>query len=226
MIIAKLSPGFPGLIVLNQEGLVCYTSVNLFQILGETEIRPGLPLPESLLGWQNGTPWETEINDRRISFTAEFWEGRTLLLVADSHGAYSETATILNAIDEGIHVVNKHGQTVFYNPTMAKMEGMDYNQVINKDVLAMFPSLTPETSTILRVLRTREPSYDQVQTYFNNQGRRITTVNSTIPMWNGRRHSALPLSVYRHHSSGQANQCLSAAGKQHPRQPCGGWVYI
>ncbi|MTI94190.1 MAG: PAS domain S-box protein [Firmicutes bacterium] len=90
---------------------------------------------------------------------------------------------ILNAIDEGIHVVNEHGRTVFYNPTLAKMEGMDYSQVINTDVLTMFPSLTPETSTILRVLRTREPIYDQVQTYHNHKGQRITSVNSTIPLW-------------------------------------------
>lgn len=183
--LAKLSPGFPALLVVDQTGCVCYASMNLPQVLGSDDITVGQPLPDTLQGWRNGTPWETEVNERSISFTAEYWAGQTLLLVTDSHGAYSEVSTILNSIDEGIHVVNKHAQTVFYNPTMAKMEGMDYNQVINKDVLAMFPSLTPETSTILRVLRTREPIYDQVQTYFNNQGRRITTVNSTIPMWNG-----------------------------------------
>jgi len=183
--LARLSPGFPALLILDPGEVVRYTSMNLDQVLGSHEIRIGQPLPESLQGWRDGTPWETEVDARNISFTAEYWDGHTLLLVTDNHGAYSEASTILNSIDEGIHVVNSHGQTVFYNPTMAKMESMDYNQVINKDVLTMFPSLTPETSTILRVLRTREATYDQVQVYFNNKGRRITSVNSTIPLWNG-----------------------------------------
>ena len=185
--LARLSPGYPALIILDGENIVSFVSANLVQVLGANQVKTGLPLPGSLQGWRQGSPWETEIDNRSISFSAQNWQDQVLLLITDSHGAYSEASTILNSIDEGIHVVNQLGQTVFYNPTMAKMEGMDYNQVINKDVLAMFPSLTPETSTILRVLRTREPIYDQVQTYFNHKGRRITTVNSTIPLWNGSR---------------------------------------
>jgi arginine utilization regulatory protein len=187
MVLARLSSGYPGLLVLDRDLIVRNISSNVSQLLGDNLLKVGHPLPAFLQGWRDGSPWETEINEGSISFSAQYWQDQILLLITDSHGAYSEAATILNSIDEGIHVVNQHGQTVFYNPTMAKMEGMDYNQVINKDVLAMFPSLTPETSTILRVLRTREPNYDQVQAYFNNKGRRITTVNSTIPLWNGSR---------------------------------------
>lgn len=185
MNLAKLASGLPAIMILDGKEMVCHASNNLEDILGGQAIKIGHPLPENLLGWRQESPWETEVNGRNISFVAEAWADYTLLLVTDSQGAYSGAATILNSIDEGIHVVNKHGQTVFYNPTMAKMEGMDYNQVINKDVLALFPSLTPETSTILRALRTREPVYDQVQTYFNNKGQRITSLNSTIPLWNG-----------------------------------------
>lgn len=182
---ATLSPGFAALVILDRDGIVCYISSNLFQVLGGVEIRCGLPLPPTLTGWKDRTTWETEINQRNISLTAEDWNEHTILLVSDRQSVYSEASIILNSINEGIHVVNGKGQTVFYNPTMAKMEGMDYNQVINKDILAMFPSLTPESSTILRVLRTREPIYDQVQIYINNKGQRITSLNSTIPLWKG-----------------------------------------
>lgn len=185
MNLARLASGLPALIILDANDIVCYVANNLREVIGEKAVVPGKPLPTELLGWRRENPWETEINGRSISIVAETWQGHSFLLLSDSHGAYSGAATILNSIDEGIHVVNKHGQTVFYNPTMAKMEGMDYNQVINSDVLALFPSLTPETSTILRALRTREPVYDQVQTYYNNKGQRITTLNSTIPLWNG-----------------------------------------
>ncbi|MDD4768211.1 MAG: sigma 54-interacting transcriptional regulator [Eubacteriales bacterium] len=183
--LAKLASGLPVLLILDQAGVVCHASRNLEDLLGNQAVKAGSTLPKNLLGWRQERPWETEVNGRALSFVAEAWTDYTLLLVTDSQGDFSGAATILNSIDEGIHVVNKHGQTVFYNPTMAKMEGMDYNQVINKDVLALFPSLTPETSTILRALRTREPVYDQVQTYFNNKGQRITSLNSTIPLWNG-----------------------------------------
>ena len=185
MSLTGLSPRYPALLVLDEQENVCYGSRNLPQVLGGIKVEIGKPLPHALSGWRESSPWQTKIADSSVSIFAECWAGYTLLLVMDTYGAYNETATILNSIDEGIHVVNRHGQTVFYNPTMAKMEGMDYNQVINKDVLTMFPSLSHETSTIIRVLRTREAIYDQVQSYYNNQGRRITTVNSTIPLWNG-----------------------------------------
>ncbi len=186
MNLARLASGMPAIIILDDKDIVCHVGNNLEEVIGKKEIILGKPLPEELLGWRQENPWETELNGRSVSLVSEAWTDYTLLLISDSQGAYSGAATILNSIDEGIHVVNKDGQTVFYNPTMAKMEGMDYNQVINSDVLALFPSLTPETSTILRALRTREPVYDQVQTYYNNKGQRITSLNSTIPLWNGR----------------------------------------
>lgn len=186
MNLARLASGLPAIIILDDKDIVCHVGNNLEEVIGKKEIILGKPLPEELLGWRQEIPWETELNGRSVSFISEAWADYTLLLISDSQGAYSGAATILNSIDEGIHVVNRDGQTVFYNPTMAKMEGMDYNQVINSDVLALFPSLTPETSTILRALRTKEPVYDQVQTYYNNKGQRITSLNSTIPLWNGR----------------------------------------
>lgn len=91
---------------------------------------------------------------------------------------------ILNSIDEGIHIVDTKGETIFYNPTMAEMEGMEGHQVLHKDVLAMFPSLTPETSTIHKVLKTKKAIYDTVQSYTNYRGRRITTINTTVPLYN------------------------------------------
>lgn len=185
MNLARFAISLPALLVLDKDEVVCHQSKNLGEIIGAEVVKTGQVLPVEFRGWRKQSPWEFQLNGRLISIVAESWSGYTLLLVTDSLGAYSGATTILNSIDEGIHVVNKHGQTVFYNPTMAKMEGMDYNQVINQDVLALFPSLTPETSTILRALRSREPVYDQVQTYYNNKGHRITSLNSTIPLWNG-----------------------------------------
>lgn len=90
--------------------------------------------------------------------------------------------TIIKNIDIGINVVDDNGKTIIYNQAMADLEGLDSNEVMGKSILEIFPSLTPETSTMLTVLKTRKPIYDRYQTYLNNKGKQITTINSTIPI--------------------------------------------
>ncbi len=90
--------------------------------------------------------------------------------------------TILKNIDIGINVVDDTGKTFIYNQPMADLEGLDVNEVMGKSILDIFPSLTPETSTMLTVLKTGKPIYDRHQTYLNNKGKQINTVNSTIPI--------------------------------------------
>lgn len=90
--------------------------------------------------------------------------------------------TILKYIDIGINVVDETGKTIIYNQAMADLEGLDINEVMGRSILEIFPSLTPETSTLLTVLKTRKPIYERQQTYLNNKGKQIRTINSTIPV--------------------------------------------
>lgn len=90
--------------------------------------------------------------------------------------------TIIKNIDIGINVVDSAGRTIIYNQAMADMEGLDINEVMGKSILDIFPSLTPETSTLLTVLKTGKPIYNRYQTYLNNKGKQIKTINSTIPI--------------------------------------------
>ncbi len=90
--------------------------------------------------------------------------------------------TIIQNIDVGIHVIDEKGTTVIYNQAMADMEGLQINDVIGKRLLDIFPSLTSETSTLYRVLKTKKPIYDTKQTYLNKHGKQIKTINSTIPI--------------------------------------------
>lgn len=99
---------------------------------------------------------------------------------------------VLRSIDEGIHVVDAKGITVFYNERAAALDGLSWEEVTGTHVLEAFPSLTPKTSTLMKVLETGKPIYDQQQTYLNRHGRRIVTVNTTLPlMVEGRRVGAL-----------------------------------
>nr|WP_052330218.1 sigma-54-dependent Fis family transcriptional regulator [Thermicanus aegyptius] len=90
---------------------------------------------------------------------------------------------ILNTIDEGIHVVNAKGVTIFYNRVAASHDNLSVEEVIGRPILEVFPSLSKETSTLLQVVKTGIPILNQQQSYTNLKGVRITTVNTTLPLW-------------------------------------------
>lgn len=90
---------------------------------------------------------------------------------------------ILSTIDEGIHVVDTKGTTIFYNEVASRHDGMEVDEVLGKPLLSVFPSLTEHTSTLLKVLKTKKGIYNQEQTYTNVHGKTITTLNSTLPIF-------------------------------------------
>ncbi|MEH6957316.1 sigma-54 interaction domain-containing protein, partial [Neobacillus drentensis] len=92
---------------------------------------------------------------------------------------------ILKGIDEGIHVVNTAGKTIFYNEVAAKHDGMDVKEVQEKYLIDAFPSLTENSSTLLKVIKTGKPIYNQTQVYMNLHGTRIDTINTTLPIFLG-----------------------------------------
>ncbi|MCQ1529760.1 sigma-54 interaction domain-containing protein [Lutispora saccharofermentans] len=89
--------------------------------------------------------------------------------------------TIIGNIDAGIHVVNSEGKTIFYNKIMGELEGLDIDEVMGKNILEIFPSLCEDTSTVLTVMKSKRPIYNKSQSYLNNYGKQINTINSTIP---------------------------------------------
>lgn len=89
---------------------------------------------------------------------------------------------VVETIDVGVFVANHRGEAVIYNDAMARLEGLTREQVLGRHILEIFPSLSDETSTILQVLRNGQPIVDRHQTYLSLNGRRITTINTTIPI--------------------------------------------
>ncbi|MBU9711394.1 sigma 54-interacting transcriptional regulator [Bacillus tamaricis] len=89
---------------------------------------------------------------------------------------------ILRSIDEGIHVIDHKGRTIYYNQIAADHDGLTSEEVIGKPLLDVFPSLSPQTSTMLKVIESGKPIYNQQQTYRNLRGKMIDTVNTTIPI--------------------------------------------
>lgn len=91
---------------------------------------------------------------------------------------------ILQNIEEGIHVIDNNGNTIIYNSAMSEIEGLDEKQVIGKHLLDVFPTLTKETSTLLKALRTGEVIEEYKQSYLNLKGKRISSINTTLPIIN------------------------------------------
>ncbi|WP_408954629.1 sigma 54-interacting transcriptional regulator [Natroniella sp. ANB-PHB2] len=89
---------------------------------------------------------------------------------------------ILNSIDDGIRVVDEEGRIKIYNEKMAELENLERDQVLNKKLLNILPSLNQETSTIMRTLSSQESVMERQQSYINYKGEEINTINKTLPM--------------------------------------------
>ncbi len=90
---------------------------------------------------------------------------------------------ILHEIEEGIHIVDRDGHTVVYNTSMEKIEGLDAELVLGKHLLEVFPDWTKENSTLLMAMTHGRPIQKQLQNYINLKGKKITTMNTTYPIY-------------------------------------------
>ncbi len=90
---------------------------------------------------------------------------------------------INKSIDEGIHIVDKEGRTLLYNEIMANLEGLKEEEVIDRKLLEVMPSLEGE-STLMKVMETGKPILNNPQIYFNRHGKEVNTINSTWPITN------------------------------------------
>lgn len=89
---------------------------------------------------------------------------------------------VVEKVDLGIHVINVNEKTIIYNKKMREIEGMDIKDVLDKNLLDVF-QFGPAESTLLQVLNTGEHIQNVKQTYFNNKGQEITTINHTFPIY-------------------------------------------
>ncbi|MCY0870297.1 MAG: sigma 54-interacting transcriptional regulator [Firmicutes bacterium] len=92
---------------------------------------------------------------------------------------------VIAALDVGVHAVDAKGRTIVYNRKAAALDGLDPADVIGRHVLDVFPSLSAETSSLLRVLASGETISHKRQTYRNFRGKTVVTSNTTRPVYDG-----------------------------------------
>lgn len=91
--------------------------------------------------------------------------------------------SILNLADVAVHMVDCNGITRLYNNVAAEMDGMKPDEVLGRHILEVYPSLTLESSSLLKVLDTKKPILDRQQTVVNRAGRTVTMSYSTYPIF-------------------------------------------
>lgn len=89
---------------------------------------------------------------------------------------------MLNNLSEGIHVVDNKGTTIIYNKKASEIDGLKPKEVLGKNLFEVFPSLTLETSTLMKTLKENKKYINYKQSFINYRGSKITTINHTFPI--------------------------------------------
>lgn len=89
--------------------------------------------------------------------------------------------TILDNINEEVYLVNDKYEIVYVNKNAYNnlFNGQD---VINTSIFETFPSITTETSTIVRAFRTKNPTIKAKATFIGNNGKRKEYLSTTFPL--------------------------------------------
>lgn len=93
---------------------------------------------------------------------------------------YIENAISLHEKADAIVISDQNGYVEY-----SKWHGNTYfecKEVVGKNILEIYPELTPETSTILQVLKTGKPRIDDEQNIVNFKGERIHIISTTLPI--------------------------------------------
>ncbi|MBS7527493.1 sigma 54-interacting transcriptional regulator [Fusibacter paucivorans] len=90
--------------------------------------------------------------------------------------------TIASHIDDGIFIVDVQAKVVFYNASLNNQAGLSFEDAIDKPLLELFPALTENSSTLMKVLKTGEPVIDYIQHYYNYRHEEKTILSSTFPV--------------------------------------------
>jgi len=70
---------------------------------------------------------------------------------------------------------------------MEEIEGIHKDKVLGKHILEVYPNWKNENSTLLTVLETKKEIIKKKQSYINLKGEKISTVNTTVPLCNGKK---------------------------------------
>lgn len=90
--------------------------------------------------------------------------------------------TLSEIVKDGVHIVNAQGKSIIYNEAMAVLEKTPREEVIGKSFRTVFSHIPAEESTLTKALYKNTSTMNKRQTYLNNYGKEVTTINTTVPV--------------------------------------------
>ncbi|MCH4887201.1 PAS domain-containing protein [Acidaminobacter sp. JC074] len=129
---------------------------------------------------------------------------------------------LLEDLNEGILIVDKAYNIIFYNDHLANIEFLDSENVIGKNLFEVFPDKSAINSTIYQCINTGTKVVDKLEEYFTYKGKQVSVINTTIPLYkDGEIIAALDLSKDLNHynkllkANFGSQSKLSTSGKTH-----------
>lgn len=92
---------------------------------------------------------------------------------------------IASQLSDAIQVYDANGNLLYCNEASIKMDDISYAASRGKHLTHVYPSIAVAESTILKVLKTGKPIYNNEQIYSNYKGRNLATINTTLPINSG-----------------------------------------
>ncbi|MFB4163806.1 sigma-54 interaction domain-containing protein [Alteribacillus sp. JSM 102045] len=90
--------------------------------------------------------------------------------------------TLLDKMDLGIRVIDRSETPIIYNTKMRVIESMTIEDFSDKPITEVFPFKDKRDSRLFQALYNNKTIKNKKQTYYNNKGDEITTVNHTFPI--------------------------------------------
>ncbi|HCX62622.1 MAG TPA: sigma-54-dependent Fis family transcriptional regulator, partial [Clostridiales bacterium] len=87
--------------------------------------------------------------------------------------------SIYNYID-GVLVTNNKGIIEYYTNFRQDINNLEEKDAIGKHVLTVYPTLTEETSSVMRALKTGKSIFNEFQSLVSYKGQTINAINSTL----------------------------------------------
>ncbi len=83
---------------------------------------------------------------------------------------------------DSVIVTDEKGIIRYYSNMREDLYQPDLKDIIGHTILELHPELTEDTSSIMQVLKTGVPVYNQLETWYNRDGTGVTNLYNTIPL--------------------------------------------
>ncbi|MDW7673260.1 MAG: sigma 54-interacting transcriptional regulator, partial [Bacillota bacterium] len=94
--------------------------------------------------------------------------------------------SIVDSVHEGVIVTDVNGKILLYNKALERLEDLSCQEVKGKYLEEVY-NVDASTSEHYKVAQTGQPIVDMYKTYFTREGKEISLVASTYPVFNNQR---------------------------------------